>query len=185
MATPLVNAYDIGISTPLRGLRALQNLLTRAAAHPSASTLPLAKLQGCEDMMPFAFHVQSCAALARGVPDRLVPATQPAETEAAGAGLDEENLTLEKLRVLVEGVVKLLEEGVVEGDLEGAEGKKVVLRFGERKFAWGGKGYILGYGLPNFMFHLCMAYSILRSVGVEVGKMDYIAPFMEGMTVQE
>jgi hypothetical protein len=30
-----------------------------------------------------------------------------------------------------------------------------------------------------------MAYSILRSVGVEVGKMDYIGPFMEGMTVQE
>ncbi|KAH6637181.1 hypothetical protein F5144DRAFT_601853 [Chaetomium tenue] len=185
MATAPLTPHDIAISTPLRGLRALQTLLTKAAAHPSASTLPFAKLQGCDDMMPFAFHVQSCAALARGAPDRLVPATQPAETEEAGVGMDEENVSLERLGALVDGVVGLL-EGVGEQDLgEGVEGRRVVLRFGERVFVWGGKGYLLGYGLPNFMFHLCMAYSILRSVGVEVGKMDYVAPFMEGMTVQE
>ncbi|KAH6845702.1 hypothetical protein B0I37DRAFT_417219 [Chaetomium sp. MPI-CAGE-AT-0009] len=183
MTTP-INAHDISIATPLRGLRALQNLLTKAAAHPSAATLPMAKIQGCEDMYPLAFHVQSCVSLARGAPDRLVPATQPPETEAAGAPLDEENASLEKLGVLVEGAVKLL-EGVGEGELEGAEGKRVVLKFGEKmRFAWEGKGYILGYGLPNFMFHLCMVYSILRSVGVELGKMDYLGPFMEGMPVQ-
>ncbi|KAK3299544.1 uncharacterized protein B0H64DRAFT_388909 [Chaetomium fimeti] len=184
MTTP-VNAYDIGIATPLRGLLSLQNILAKAAAHPSAATLAMAKLHGCEDMKPFAFHVQSCVSIARGTPDRLVPATQPVETEQAGVDLDEENVTLEKLGVLVQGVVGLL-QGVREGEMEGAEGKRVVLRYGgEHTFVWQGRGYILGYGLPNFMFHLCMAYSILRSQGVDVGKMDYIGPFMDGMTVQE
>jgi hypothetical protein len=37
-------------------------------------------------------------------------------------------------------------------------------------------------GLPNFYFHVTMAYAILRHNGVDLGKMDYIGtlPIQEG-----
>ncbi|GAB1317066.1 hypothetical protein MFIFM68171_07276 [Madurella fahalii] len=184
MTTP-ITAYDVSIDLHLRGLRALQQILAKAASHPSAATFPGAKLQGCDDMMPFAFHVQSCANIAQGGLERLVPATQPAGSEQAGAGLDESAAALEQLVARVGAVIDLLEKGAGPEDLRGVEGKRIELRYGERSIWWDGRGYILGYGIPNFMFHLCMAYSILRSVGVDVGKMDYLGAFMEGMTLAD
>ncbi len=46
--------------------------------------------------------------------------------------------------------------------------------------AWmGGKtvragDYLDHLGLPNFHFHMSMAYAILRNLGVDLGKMDYL-----------
>lgn len=33
-----------------------------------------------------------------------------------------------------------------------------------------GKGYVFTYGIPNFMFHVVTAYSILRNAGFDIGK---------------
>ena len=35
-------------------------------------------------------------------------------------------------------------------------------------------GSIFGFSLPNFFFHATTTYAILRHVGVEVGKMDFM-----------
>jgi hypothetical protein len=37
-----------------------------------------------------------------------------------------------------------------------------------------GADYILGYGLPNFFFHVVTAYDILRHHGFEIGKSNYM-----------
>ena len=37
-----------------------------------------------------------------------------------------------------------------------------------------GADYVLGYGLPNFFFHVVTAYDILRHHGFDIGKADYI-----------
>ena len=37
-----------------------------------------------------------------------------------------------------------------------------------------GHAYLIGFGLPNFYFHLATAYNILRHNGVEIGKRDFI-----------
>ena len=37
-----------------------------------------------------------------------------------------------------------------------------------------GLQYLLGFSLPNFFFHATTTYAILRHVGVEVGKMDFM-----------
>jgi len=34
--------------------------------------------------------------------------------------------------------------------------------------------YLVEHALPNFFFHLSMAYAILRSNGIEIGKRDYL-----------
>jgi Ca2+-binding RTX toxin-like protein len=51
----------------------------------------------------------------------------------------------------------------VRGDVEG----DIILDFE-------GAGYLTSFALPNFQFHLAMAYAILRHRGVELGKRDYL-----------
>ena len=49
----------------------------------------------------------------------------------------------------------------------------------------GGKGLqlpikdaVISHGIPNFLFHVSTAYSILRAKGVPLGKLDFIAGFV-------
>ena len=37
-----------------------------------------------------------------------------------------------------------------------------------------GEGYLTSFALPNFYFHVSMAYAILRQRGVPLGKKDYL-----------
>jgi hypothetical protein len=38
-----------------------------------------------------------------------------------------------------------------------------------------GQNFLLTFSLPNFLFHITTAYAILRSQGVPLGKMDFLA----------
>jgi uncharacterized protein len=40
------------------------------------------------------------------------------------------------------------------------------------------KDAVLYHGVPNFLFHVSTGYSILRSRGVPVGKVDFITSFV-------
>lgn len=37
-----------------------------------------------------------------------------------------------------------------------------------------GGGYLLSYAIPNLMFHITIAYSILRHHGFDIGKSDFL-----------
>jgi uncharacterized protein len=39
-----------------------------------------------------------------------------------------------------------------------------------------GENYLLQIVIPNVYFHVAMAYAILRTNGVDVGKLDFIGP---------
>ena len=66
--------------------------------------------------------------------------------------------------------------------LDGVEDKELQVTYGNgQKAVWGGRGYILGYSIPNFMFHVFMAYTALRSQGVDAGKMDFLVSCMLGL----
>ena len=41
-----------------------------------------------------------------------------------------------------------------------------------------GAAYVDDWILPNFYFHFVTAYAILRSLGVTIGKADYMAHLM-------
>ena len=40
-----------------------------------------------------------------------------------------------------------------------------------------GQTYLIGYGLPQFFFHVTTAYDILRHNGVEIGKRDFMGVY--------
>jgi hypothetical protein len=70
---------------------------------------------------------------------------------------------------------------VGEKDLTGAEERKVAPPWLRPRWLRG-HDYLVEMAVPNFFFHVTMAYAILRHNGVPLGKMDYIGglPTKEG-----
>ncbi len=59
----------------------------------------------------------------------------------------------------------------------GSEERKVVLKFRTGEVTFDGQGYLIGFAIPNFYFHVTTAYAILRHNGVDIGKIDYLRGF--------
>ncbi len=59
------------------------------------------------------------------------------------------------------------------GAFEGAETRRVQHRAGFAELDQSGQEYLTLFGTPNFLFHLSMAFAILRQNGVEIGKADF------------
>jgi hypothetical protein len=61
---------------------------------------------------------------------------------------------------------------------DGSDAIEIVLRPGtpkEKKLM--GRAYLLSYGLPQFFFHVTTAYNVLRHVGVDIGKKDFMGTY--------
>lgn len=80
--------------------------------------------------------------------------------------------TVAQLRTRI-GAVQAYLSDFSDGDFSSIEGRTVTTP------RWEGKhmtatNYFVEHALPNFYFHLSMAYAILRHNGVPVGKRDYL-----------
>jgi hypothetical protein len=80
--------------------------------------------------------------------------------------------TVEELRKRIRLVQEYLDTFSV-ADFAGAAEREIALPFLEGKLLLG-RDYLTEMALPNFYFHVTTAYGILRHLGVELGKMDFI-----------
>lgn len=60
-------------------------------------------------------------------------------------------------------------------DFEGAETRRVRHRAGFAELDQSGADFLHLFGLPNFFFHLGMAFAVLRQGGLDLGKSDFDA----------
>lgn len=58
-------------------------------------------------------------------------------------------------------------------EFAGAETRRIRHRAGFAQLDQDGDTFLHLFGMPNFMFHTCMAFAILRSQGIEIGKADF------------
>jgi len=80
--------------------------------------------------------------------------------------------TLDDLRARIRSTIEYL-DGFSEKDFENAATATISTPRWEGK-VMSGADYLLEHAIPNFFFHLTMAYAILRHNGVDVGKRDYL-----------
>ena len=163
-----ISMYQVSAPVFLRNLSALNGVLDKAAAFAESRKLDQAVLLGLRlypDMFPLNVQVgQVCTHAARGVA-QLAGLTQPdfgaPETTIAG---------------LKERVSKTIDfvKSATPAQIDGTEDKEIVLKFGTREMKFRGQDFLIGFTLPNFFFHYTTAYNILRSIGLEVGKRDFM-----------
>ena len=73
--------------------------------------------------------------------------------------------------------------GVDPVAIAAGETRDVVLKFGNGMgYRFKGADFLTGFAIPNFMFHVTTAYAILRSAGVPLGKVDFLAHLGEPET---
>ncbi|WP_242107379.1 DUF1993 family protein [Luteimonas aquatica] len=116
-----------------------------------------------EDMFSFAEQVRSACGFALRAVHPLAGRELPA--------LGEPPPTLAGLRVLAQETAQAL-RALPRQAIEGADG---VVRdeAGTASLALPAAEYALRYAMPNFFFHLSMAYAVLRALGLPVGKPDF------------
>ncbi|KAK2008710.1 hypothetical protein LZ32DRAFT_661884 [Colletotrichum eremochloae] len=166
--------YDGTVPLLLPGLKALLNLLTKAEAYAAEKSIDPASILGwklADDMLPFSFQFFVATDCAMKIVAR-VQGTEPLAWGRDFAGLGD-------LRKRVEEAIAIVEKADPK-TFEARPDALVPLGLGPGKgeIQVPARDYVVAYGMPNFFFHIQTAYCILRAKGLELGKMDYLTPFM-------
>ena len=159
--------YDYSVPVFLRYLSRLAELVGHADAHCRRHGLPQADVLQARlapDMHPFAsqvriaadFALRACAPLA-GV---ATPDHGAAETDLAG------------LARRIDAASDFL-RALPAARFDGAAGRRVTEQAGAARLDLEGDTFLFHYALPNFFFHVSMAYANVRALGVDIGKADF------------
>lgn len=164
-----ISLYDASIGLSTHALETLLDLLKKAQAHPEAATLAETRL--IADMLPFSTQVLIVSNFAKKMVERLAGRT-------LDAWADDEK-TLDELTARVHKTLDLLKT-VKPADLDGWSAERTTeLKVGPLGPVQAtATQYLLGYAVPNLMFHLSIAYGLLRMKGVELGKADLLRNFV-------
>ncbi|KAL2263214.1 hypothetical protein VTK26DRAFT_7788 [Humicola hyalothermophila] len=170
--------YTTTVVPATAALESLHHMLTKAKTHPEAANLPAVRLY--PDMLPLASQVFFCGNFVQQIVQRL---TKPPKSEEVPEWAKiEETATLDDLLARVELAQGLLAT-VAEEDLRPTDGsdrkEELSLGNGALILTVTPAQFVVGYLLPNLFFHLSVAYSILRMKGLELGKKDYLTPFLK------
>ncbi|MFO1090597.1 MAG: DUF1993 domain-containing protein [Hyphomicrobiales bacterium] len=163
-----IPVYDLTIPVLTRQLNNLSGILRKAEDWSGARKIAPEVLLGyrlAPDMFPLVRQVQLTTDFAKGAASRLagreVPRYEDVETSFAD---------------LQARIAKTRDHlaSFAEGDFAGAAERKVELKIGGETVAFDGKTYLLNFVYPNFYFHYATAYDILRHVGLDIGKRDFV-----------
>ena len=163
-----MNLYDATIPMFSRSLSNLDKWFDKAAAIADAKKFDLDVLAGARlapDQYPLVRQIQAACDQAKFTVAKLTGKDPPShpDTETTVAELRQ------RLRTVVEYLATFKPE-----DFAGAEDRRCSHTWMGGKSMRGGD-YLDEFALPNFYFHVTLAYEILRHNGVPLGKRDYIA----------
>ncbi len=164
----MTTLYEFTIPALTRGLSNTAALLDKAAAYASArkwdATLwPQVRL--FPDMHPLSRQVQIACDTAKGAAARLAAIDNPQHADV--------ETTLAELQARIEKTLSFL-KGLKPEQFQGEDSRAIELKVPSGTLHFTAVGYVSGFVLPNFYFHLSMVYALLRENGVEIGKLDYL-----------
>lgn len=163
-----LNLYDFTIPIYIRAFINLDQQLIKASEWAQSNSILEADLvSSCliADMNSLIFQVQAASKTAIN--------TIPHITGSAPVPLEYNETTMADLHRRIAWMIEILKREKRE-DLEGKEDAEVSLMVGETEIALTGEQYVQRFALPNFLFHVVVAYAILRAKGVPLGKGDFL-----------
>jgi hypothetical protein len=161
-----IHASSVGAMTRMLGN--LSALLDAAVAYAEAEGIDPATLVAARlapDMHPLSSQIQLVSDTAKGAGARLsgIEAPSFADTET----------TFPELQERIAKTVAFLAT-VDAAAVDASADRMVTLKTRSSTMTFTGREYLTHFALPNFYFHVSIAYAILRANGVPLGKMDYL-----------
>jgi len=163
-----LSPYSATVPMLTRQLNSLLGVLTKAEAYAAERKFDVNNFVDARlapDMNPFKFQVQSASDHSKFIASRLAGKTPPSWPD------DEK--TFADLKARIQKALDYLAT-FTEADLAGGDDREITIKVGGQDRTVKGEEYFLNRGLPNFYFHVTMAYAILREGGVPVGKGDFL-----------
>lgn len=163
-----IDVYDQTIAAMSRALLNLDAIVSKAEAYAEARKIDqtvLVQARLFPDMLPFVAQIRIATDTAKGAAARLSDSDLPSWPD------DETNF--EEVHERIRKALDFL-SGFKRDQFDGSEEKTIELKLGKEHVKFSGREYVLGFVLPNFYFHVTMAYAILRHNGVPLGKRDFL-----------
>ena len=170
---------DVLVPTYVQMLKALSGWLAKAEAQmPNGGAKALLSARLAPDMLPLSTQVRfACVQAQEGV-FRLRGQAFPASVEILleeGRNAAERPGSIADARARISETVAVVEgAGSDELDVDPATPIAHALPAG-MVFDLTAEQYARDWALPQFYFHVMIAYAILRAGGVDLGKADYVA----------
>ena len=160
--------YSQSVPFLIRNLEATTKFLKKAEAALDARKIDkdvVLQTRIFPDMFPLLRQVLLVSDFCKGSGARLAGVAVPSYTD------DEK--TFEDLYARLAKTVDFLKSLDAKA-FEGAEKRNITMKVQGNDMTMDGITYFNGMALPNIYFHMTTAYNILRSVGVELGKGDFM-----------
>ena len=165
-----VSLYSVTIGTFTSMLGNLSQLLDKGAAYAKEKNLDPARLVNgrlAPDMFTLAKQVQIACDQAKFAAARLTGREPPR--------FEDNEKTIDELKARIAKTLDYLKTAP-ESAFAGAEQRKISFPLpGDMMVEMNGAQYAQDWIVPQFYFHVVTAYDILRHLGVQIGKPDYIA----------
>lgn len=159
--------YASVITLPLGRLTALVSLIEKVQVQAKEKNIAdslILDARIAPDMLPFSVQIQVSTDNAKGMASRMARREIPSypDTETT---LDELVARLQKTIAYLQTFSEsdFADAATAEARFPYFPGKKLV-----------GAGYVYTYAIPNLLFHTTTAYDILRHMGFDIGKADYM-----------
>lgn len=170
-----ISFYDTSVNSYLQVLEGIAGVLDKGASHATETGTDLQDMvmtRLFDDMMPLHFQVVSLVHHSWGA----IQGMQQGIFRPPSFELDMDYAGLQAIVADAREQLAALDAAEIEPLAE----KSMVFKLGKNDIPFTNRNYLLSFSLPNFYFHATTTYNILRSLGVPVGKMDYLGQMKIG-----
>jgi len=164
-----LSLYQTTVPVLVRSLTNLATFLDKAATQAAGKKVTpetIADARLILDMLPLKTQVAIACDMAKLAVARLSGVEAPK--------FENTETTVEQLKTRIHNTIAYI-QSVPASKFAGTETAPIKLEFPVRSFAFAnGLDYVNQWVLPNVMFHVTTVYNILRSNGMDIGKMDFL-----------
>jgi hypothetical protein len=163
-----ISMYTASAPVLARALQNLKDVLKKGEAYAEAKKIApevLLQTRLFPDMFPLVRQVQIATDMAKGAVARLA-GVEPMKMEDNEASFADVYARLDTVIAHI--------QSFTAAQIDGSEDRAIVLKTRSSEQHFQGQSYLLDFVLPNVYFHCVASYAILRSAGVEIGKMDFV-----------
>jgi uncharacterized protein len=161
------NIYEFSVEMMVKSTNSMILILQKVESlkiEKGLSDVEILQARLAPDMLPFVRQIQIVSDNLKGHVNKLSGINAPI--------MEDNETTLAQLIQRLKDSVEFA-QNVNASTLEQADERKIIMPRHPDKIIKP-NNFLRDFGIPNFYFHLVVAYGILRNLGFDLGKGDYI-----------
>lgn len=163
-----LSPYAAAVPAFVTSLTAMDAILAKAADFCTAKKIDPAVMCATRlmpDMLPLTAQINIACDHAKNASARLAAIEPPR--------FEDGEKTIADLRERIARTIAFV-QSIDPALVDAAPGRVLDMKIGSRQMRQDAMLYLVHFVLPNFYFHLSIAYAILRASGLEIGKLDFL-----------